>query len=216
MFKSDFTKVHIDNAPPSLQQAIVWGRTHLKERVASDADEEKMWIAGGALVRHFSGETGGDIDYFRRSDCTAIWQPHSTLATTTSFQADNSVKTRLRESSYNYDLVIQPYKNMEACLDDFDLHVAQCAVSYNHIVYGKHFFRDLATKTLTFNKLPDNPLIAFKRYEKYMKRGFTMPYVEMVKFLELCSLVDFDKLYADAIDKNKVEPVQATSYGVPF
>ena len=139
------------------------------------------WIAGGAPLRWYQGQTVGenDIDVFcanAKQAADVIDRIKSYNRYNVKFESDNAVtigynKKGEYSSSWTIQIITRRYfSNLQEVIDNFDISVCQIATCGNEWVLGTQTAKDIREKNLrmTMPLHPDAP----KRLTKYWIYGF--------------------------------------------
>jgi hypothetical protein len=138
------------------------------------------WIAGGAALRWYQGQTVGanDIDVFCRDSLQTqevIDRIKSYGRFAVKYESDNAVTLDYWDRSTNERWTIQIirrrfFPNIQAVIDSFDITVCQIGTVGAEWFLGKNTARDIRERNLRFtgNLQPD----AAKRLVKYWTYGY--------------------------------------------
>lgn len=160
------------------------------------------WVCGGCVRDYFSvGKMTSDIDlyftckedfdksynYFIKQTKVEIKTEKDGVITIENkskplakviFENDNV--TKIIYKGRQFDLVKKYFNSPSECIAEFDFTVCCGAVDIHNVYTHDTFFIDLSKRQLMINKLP-YPLSTMWRMQKYIKKGFTICSVEMLK-----------------------------------
>lgn len=188
-------------------------RGYVGEPLWSHLKEHNVIIAGGALTSVFSLQPVNDIDifcssaedlenmkklllhdmYYEESDAfhaeitAAPIRDNAMLGETDSAITIQNVETRSI-----YQLVKLPHLfygvDRQMIIDSFDftISMANYCPMLNVFQFNDNFFTHLAQRRLVFNPKTKYPFPSLFRAKKFMKRGYTLTNVELMKIALAC------------------------------
>lgn len=149
-------------------------------------NEIKWFIAGGACRSVFSGERINDLDiYFKSQEDFDKFNDKHFKDLKAVFDTPNAIS--YCKNNRKIQLIKKFYGDPTDVLKRFDLTVCQCAyipfpyTSQNMFVMSDSFLEHLSLRLLVYNTNGDHPINSLYRVVKFLKRGYKVPAVELVK-----------------------------------
>jgi hypothetical protein len=165
-------------------------------------------IAGGAITSIFSGNIIKDYDvYFHnKEDLQALRQEKNwsseTMVSKILSKTDNSITLSVNQgasighSDANNKVVIQLIlledlicSEVKKIIEQFDFTVCMGAYDFqtNSFVFDKDFLKHLSQRSLVYNANSKYPFASLYRVIKYIKKGFKISGIEMIKLGLKCN-----------------------------
>ena len=160
---------------------------------------KKCCIAGGVFKDIFQNQEFKDIDIFFESEFDFMiekGQHSSNDLLTKVYENENAIGLYDNSKGISIDLVQKKFGSPKEILDSFDFTVSKfCLYQQNNnfnVIYHKHFFEDLTTKTLRFDCGTLNPIAQLSRAIKYSRYGFKLSKIDFLNLLREVNNLDND------------------------
>lgn len=149
-------------------------------------NEIKWYVAGGALRSVFAGEHINDLDiYFESQIDFDKFKEKYFKDLKPVFNTDNAIS--YDKNKRKIQLIKKFYGSPKEIIDRFDFSICKCAyvpfpyLSVSMFVFGDNFLEHLSLRILCYNVKGDHPINSLYRVVKFLKKGYKIPAVEIVK-----------------------------------
>lgn len=200
-----------EEIPKAAKEGLDWAKREILDQAPKHTN---VWLAGGALLSHFTRTEISDYDLFFSGE------PHldamNGLLAKQGYQQvyDNSnvITVQHPHTGVTIDLVKKYYSSLEATLEDFDFTICRVGATKDYICFDENFFMDAARKEIVV-QATDRPMWTLKRIHKYQAKGYTISDVELVNVCKQLADLNFNEI-EEQMEKNAEvmgEPI-ITSY----
>jgi len=160
----------------------------LDDKLVEVLKENGAMIVGGAIRSVFTGDKINDYDIFFKSEedlqtvyhyLSGLKKEYKDMSMTSNaysfFRKKNKTRIQL--------IRVFIFKDVNDIFGKFDFTVCMGAydVSHSEFIFGERFFRDNSSKRLVINLETEYPLNTMLRIRKYLKKGYRITGMEMVK-----------------------------------
>lgn len=157
----------------------------------------KCVLAGGAITSIFTGKEVNDWDlYFTNREAVdevvgnvfnvsehEYISPFDLIA---NHVTDRSLLTKAKRTQAELQFIhYKVYTDVQDIFNSFDFQCCMGAFDFatEEFVFHENFFKDLASRTLTFNKNTDFPIVSALRVDKYREKGYKISKAQMLRIL---------------------------------
>lgn len=150
-----------------------------------------VWVAGGSVKDYFLQNKPKDIDVYCSSPSSYEETKQTLLKKgfNIQFQTENTLRLISASKKVKLDLITILSPTPIDCIKEFDFTIISAAVTYNAFFYHRDFFTDNLSKKLIINTLQPYLGVLF-RFQKYIKKGYTMPTEELRKLGHFINSLD--------------------------
>ena len=165
--------------------------------------EHKCILAGGAITSIFSGNSIKDYDiYFQDEEKlelfkAILWSQNrvkTAFGDTASIlcRTDNAVTVSINNKTFQFIILEELVSSYPIdIIEHFDFTVCMGTFDFltKDFYFGKNFFRHLAQRSLVYNINSNYPFASLYRVIKYLKKGFKISGIEMLKLGLKCNAI---------------------------
>ncbi len=159
---------------------------NLPKELIEKLEEYKVIIAGGAIRSVFSGEPISDYDlYFKKKeDADKLIKYFENKDYELCFLTESAKTYKIDKTLFQIILLESTFlPSAKEIIDNFDFTICMGAYDtfLNQFILHPNFLLDLASRNLVYNVNAKFPLCSLYRVGKYVRRGYHISGVEIIK-----------------------------------
>lgn len=161
-------------------------------------------VAGGAITSVFSNQPINDLDFFFQSetDFGLARQALGLAGMAPAFVSNAAVS--YKEKGTRFQLISKIYGTPEQIIKRFDFTISMAALEVTdeeqEFVMHPYFLEHLAGRLLVFDRDAQYPIASLWRAVKFVKRGYHLPAMEILKMVLRCRELQLST-YNDVADQ---------------
>ena len=156
-----------------------------KHPISVTALKNNAYVAGGAIRSLFTSSPINDYDLFFEKESDF----NNTLKGLTDFKflsTDTAMTHNDSKTKQIFQLICATYADPENMLDTFDFTICMAAWKQTgEFIFNDRFLQHCSQKRLCFNTNAKFPICSLWRALKYIKRGYKLPAIDLIK-IALC------------------------------